>query len=123
MVGIPGHHSPEHRFFCARTANRRRSTMNDQDLILWKKLQQKWLTRRNLIRGAAGTAAGAGLLLGSGLRLAARADHDDDEGRETCALALPLPHTTAGPFGPLHFYFPGPIDGSAAATDGTGTHA
>jgi hypothetical protein len=22
----------------------------------------------------------------------------------------------------LHFYFPGPIDGSAAPTDGTGTH-
>jgi len=97
--------------------------MNKQGPFSFNTLQDKWLTRRNLIRGAAGTAAGAGLLLGSGLRLAARADHDDDEGRETCALALPLPHTTAGPFGPLHFYFPGPIDGSAAATDGTGTHA
>src|SRR5438270_1183810 len=96
--------------------------MNDQKSISWNKLQDKWLTRRNLIRGAAGTAAGAGLLLGSGLRLAARADHDDDEGKEACGLPLPLPHTTAGPFGPLHFYFPGPIDGSATATDATGTH-
>jgi len=96
--------------------------MNKQESDSWKKFQQKSLSRRNLIRGAAGTAAGAGLLLGSGLRLAARADDDDDEGRETCALALPQPHTTAGPFGPIHFYFPGPIDGSAAATDGTGTH-
>jgi hypothetical protein len=96
--------------------------MNDEKSISWKKLQQKSLSRRNLIRGAASTAAGTGLFLGSGLRLGARADDDDDEGRETCALALPQPHTTAGPFGPLHFYFPGPIDGSAAATDGSGTH-
>jgi len=95
--------------------------MNEQDSNSWKKLEEKWLSRRNLIRGAAGTAAGAGLLLGSGVRLSARAD--EDEGNETCGLALPLPHTTAGPFGPIHFYFPGPIDGSAAATDGTGTHA
>jgi len=95
--------------------------MNEQDPNSWQKLQQKSLSRRNLIRGAAGTAAGAGLLLGSGLRLPARAD-EDDEDKETCGLALPQPHTTAGPFGPIHFYFPGPIDGSAAATDATGTH-
>ncbi len=94
--------------------------MNDEKFISWNKLQEKWLTRRNLIRGAAGTAAGAGLLLGSGMRLPALAD--DDEDKEKCGLPLPLPHTTAGPFGPLHFYFPGPIDGSAAATDATGTH-
>ncbi len=94
--------------------------MNDEKFISWNKLQEKWLTRRNLIRGAAGTAAGAGLLLGSGMRLPALAD--DDEDKEKCGLPLPLPHTTAGPFGPLHFYFPGPIDGSLAATDATGVH-
>ena len=94
--------------------------MNDEESISWNKLYEKWLTRRNLIRGAAGTAAGAGLLLGPGMRLPALAD--DDEDKEKCGLPLPLPHTTAGPFGPLHFYFPGPIDGSAAATDATGTH-
>jgi hypothetical protein len=94
--------------------------MNEEKSRSWSKLQEKWLTRRNLIRGAAGTAAGAGLLLGSGLRSPALAE--DDEDKETCGLPLTLPHTTAGPFGPLHFYFPGPIDGSAAATDATGTH-
>ncbi len=31
--------------------------MNEQNFISWKKLQQKWLSRRNLIRGAAGTLA------------------------------------------------------------------
>jgi hypothetical protein len=99
-------------------------TVNEQDSVSWKKLQQKWVSRRNLIRGAAGAAAGAGFVLGSGLWMPAGADDDEDDGhKETCGLALPLPHTTAGPFGPLHFYFPGPIDGSAAATDGTGTHA
>ncbi len=96
--------------------------MNEQNFISWKKFQQKCLSRRNLIRGAAGTAAGAGLVLGSGLRFPALADDEDVDGKETCGLPLPLPHTTAGPFGPLHFYFPGPIDGSAAPTDATGTH-
>jgi len=77
-----------------------------------------------LRRGFLQTAAGAGMVLGSGLSIPARADDDaDHEGNAVrCAVPLPQPHTTAGPFGPLHFYFPGPIDGSAAATDGTGTH-
>jgi hypothetical protein len=84
--------------------------MNDQDPILWKKLQQKWLSRRSLIRGAAGTAAGAGLLLGSGLRSSVQADDDDN-----CkALARPIPHITTPPGG--HFFFPGPPDGSAPST-------
>jgi hypothetical protein len=43
--------------------------MNEQDSISWKKLQNKWVSRRNLIRGAAGT--GAGLMLASGLQLPA----------------------------------------------------
>ena len=96
--------------------------MNEQDFVLRRKLHQNRVSRRNLIRGAAGAAAGAGFVLGSGLWMPAGAD-DGDEDKEACGLPLPLPHTTAGPFGPLHFYFPGPIDGSAAATDGTGTHA
>jgi len=82
-----------------------------------------------LRRGFLQTAAGAGFILSSGLSTPARADDDDDhegkahEGKAVhCAVPLPQPHATAGPFGPLHFYFPGPIDGSAAATDGTGTH-
>jgi len=77
-----------------------------------------------LRRGFLQTAAGAGFILSSGLSTPARADDDDDHERKAvrCAVPLPPPHTTAGPFGPLHFYFPGPIDGSAAPTDGTGAH-
>ncbi len=61
----------------------------------------------------------AGGVLGAGLWTPARAD---DDNTRPCAVPLPQVHTTAGPFGPLHFYFPGPIDGSVAATDGTGAH-
>jgi hypothetical protein len=87
--------------------------MNDEKSNSWKKLQEKWLTRRNLIRGAAGTAAGAGLLLGSGLRSSALADDEDEGKHDKCkALARPIPHIT----GPGHFFFPGPPDGSAPST-------
>jgi len=65
---------------------------------------------------------GAGAALGSGLWAPNAALADDDDGEKRCGVPLPLPHTTAGPFGPLHFYFPGPIDGSASPTDATGTH-
>ena len=78
------------------------------------------MSRRALLH----RAAGAGAVLGSGLWMPVRAERaDDDRHRDgRCGVPLPIPHTTAGPFGPLHFYFPGPIDGSAAATDATGTH-
>jgi hypothetical protein len=64
----------------------------------------------------------AGAVLGSTLWAPSLAVADDDHNKR-CGVPLPIPHTTAGPFGPLHFYFPGPIDGSASPTDGTGTHA
>jgi hypothetical protein len=87
--------------------------MNGEGYISWKKLQEKRLTRRKLIRGAAGTAVGAGLLLGYGLQSAALADDEDEGKHNKCkALARPIPHIT----GPGHFFFPGPPDGSAPPT-------
>jgi hypothetical protein len=62
--------------------------MNKQDVISWTKFQQKWVTRRNLIRGAAGTVAGA-VLLGP---KPAIADEDDDRTEHAgCVLADPIP--------------------------------
>jgi hypothetical protein len=93
--------------------------MNDEKSISWKKLQEKWLTRRNLIRGAAGTAAGAGLLLGSGLRSSALAD-DDDEGKRNRCKAVPrtITHISTPPG--AHFFFPGPVDASPTTSPDTG---
>ena len=85
--------------------------MNNEKSISWKKLRAKSLSRRNLIRGAAGTAAGTGLLLGSGLRFSAFAE-DEGTNNKCKALARPIPHIT----GPGHFFFPGPPDGSAPST-------
>jgi hypothetical protein len=93
--------------------------MNEQDFISWKKLQQKWVSRRNLIRGAAGTALGAGLLRAN----PAYAGHDDDDHR---GIPKPIPHNTSLPFGPgpFHFYFAGPVEGTAfATTDPFGAHS
>jgi len=93
--------------------------MSDEKSISWNKLQEKWLTRRNLIRGAAGTAAGVGLLLGSGLRSSALADDEDEGERNKCKpVARPIPHITAPPG--THFFFPGPVDASAVTSPNTG---
>jgi hypothetical protein len=93
--------------------------MDKQDSNSWKKLQQKSLSRRNLIRGAAGTAAGAGLLLGSGLRLSARADdHDEGEHNKCRAVPRPIPHISTPPG--AHFFFPGPVDASPTTSPNTG---
>ena len=84
---------------------------NNERSVSWNKLQEKWVTRRNLIRGAAGAVAGAGLF-SSGLRSSALADDDDEGKHNKCkALARPIPHISTPPG--QHFFFPGPPDGSA----------
>ena len=88
--------------------------MNNPGLL--PRFLRRGIPRRSLVHATMGAAGAA---LGSGLWTPARAD---DDNTRPCAVPLPQVHTTAGPFGPLHFYFPGPIDGSLAATDGTGTH-
>jgi len=93
--------------------------MDNEKSVLWEKLQEKWLSRRNLIRGAATTAAGAGLLLGSGPQFSALAD-DEGEGEHGKCKAVPRPirHITAPPG--THFFFPGPVDADPAASPNTG---
>src|SRR5713226_7376246 len=93
--------------------------MDEQDFQSWKKLQQKWLSRRNLIRGAAGTAAGAGLLFGSGLQLRAFAGEEDEGEHNKCKpVARPIPHITTPPG--AHFFFPGPVDASPTTSPNAG---
>jgi hypothetical protein len=93
--------------------------MDEQDFNSWQKLQQKLLSRRNLIRGAAGTAAGAGLLLGPGLQSFALAEEKDEEDGNKCeAVPRPIPHISTPPG--THFFFPGPVDASATTSPDTG---
>ena len=72
--------------------------MKEQDSISWKNLQQKWVTRRNLIRGAAGTALGAGLLRP---KLVYADDDDGDSEHAECVGPNPIPGgvTALKPFG------------------------
>lgn len=92
--------------------------MTNQGLL--SRYLRRGISRRNLVHGS----MAAGAVLGSGLWTPARADDDEQEGHCLCGQPLPITHTQPNPFGvPIHVYFPGPIDGSAAATDPTGTHA
>ncbi len=75
------------------------------------------LSRRQLFTGA----GGLGLVLGSGLWVAANADEGDREaGVAGCVSALPIPHISSPPG--AHFFFAGPVTGVAFPTDPTGAH-
>jgi hypothetical protein len=71
--------------------------MNDQNYSLWEKFQEKWMSRRNLLRGAAGTVLGAGL---ARPKLVYARDEDDDS-ENGCVSPNPIPGGVVGlkPFG------------------------
>jgi len=71
--------------------------MNDPNYGLWHKFQEKWLSRRSLIRGAAG-ALGAGFARPA---LAHASDEDGDRERAACVGPNPIPGGVVGlkPFG------------------------
>ena len=70
--------------------------MNKKDPISWKKLEQKCLSRRNLIRGAAGAALGTTLFHAK----SAFAGHEDDD--KGCRGPLLSPISGGGaPFTPF----------------------
>jgi len=71
--------------------------MNEQNNNPWKKFQEKWLSRRNLIRGAAGTALGAGLFRPT---LGYANDEDDDSEHGVFFGPSPIPGGNTG----LHPY-------------------
>ena len=71
------------------------------------------VTRRRLVRGA------AGLAFGSGVANSLSAQETEDGARLSAALPLPIAHIAAPG---LHFFFAGPVEGTAVATDPEGAH-
>ena len=71
--------------------------MRDESYSPWKKFQETWLSRRSLIRGAAGAALGAGLLRP---RLTyANGDDDSEDGACLAPKAIPGGVFALKPFG------------------------
>ncbi len=76
------------------------------------------VSRRGLFAGAG--AAGAGLALSPALSLPVLADEDRDNAIFSIRHSPnEIPHVATLAFGPqkVHFYFPGNVEGGAAATD------
>lgn len=71
------------------------------------------MSRRNFFAKAAGATAAA---LTSNLWMPSLA-YADAPGT---GIPNPIPHVTPGPFGPLHFFFPGPADASSSASPNAG---
>ena len=87
------------------------------------------VSRRNFFGRAA--IASSAVLLGSSIPSKVEAEKKKEDKREEsrcglpglCDFPVPIPHVnTPQPPGGAHFYFPGPVDGSAAPTDPTGTY-
>jgi len=72
--------------------------MSEQNFTPWKTLHQKWLSRRNLLRGAAGTVLGASLLPP---KLVFADNGEDDSEHFGCVGPNPIPGgvTALKPFG------------------------
>lgn len=72
--------------------------MNEQDYSPWKRFQEHWLSRRSLIRGAMGTALGAGLLRSNPVYAS---DDDGNDEPSGCVGTNPIPGGVTGlkPFG------------------------
>jgi len=82
--------------------------------------QLRNVSRRRFVGITAGAASG---VLGAGLWTPARGERDDDDDKRTagrpCPEQNPIPHLNQAVIGigGFRFFFPGPIDGSPAATD------
>ena len=84
------------------------------------------VSRRNFFGRAA--IASSAVLLGSSIPSKVEAEKKKEDKKEEsrcglpglCDFPVPIPHVNTPPPGGAHFYFPGPVDGSAAATDPSG---
>lgn len=75
------------------------------------------ISRRQLV-GKAVATGGAGIVLGSSLPKPLLADEDEDRRVSQEVQPLPIPNISPGPN--QHFFFPGPVEGTAFSTDLTG---
>jgi hypothetical protein len=78
------------------------------------------LSRRSFF-GRAATAGGAALV-GSSIPGNVWAHEDEERLPGLCNFPVPIPHVNIPPPGGAHFYFPGPVSGTAASTDPSGAH-
>ena len=79
------------------------------------------LSRRSFFGRAA--AAGGAALLNSSVPAKVWANDASPCGLPgLCDFPVPIPHINVPPPGGAHFYFAGPVDGSAVATDPSGAH-
>ncbi len=89
--------------------------MDKEVFLPWRGIRHKGLNRRKFIGASAG-AAGAGLVLGSGLGISAFAQ---EAAQQSCPdLPRPIPHITTPPG--QHFFFPGPVDADPMASPNKG---
>ena len=79
------------------------------------------LSRRNFFGRAA--VASSAVLLGSSVPSEIGAQEASCGAPGLCDFPVPIPHVNTPPPGGAHFYFPGPVDGSAFVTDPSGAHA
>ena len=72
--------------------------MTETNYNPWQRLQEKWLNRRSLLRGAAGTMLGTGLLRP---KLLSASDDDSENEPDACVAPNPIPGGVTGlkPFG------------------------
>ena len=72
--------------------------MNNRGFSLWDQFQEKWLSRRGLIRGAAGTMLGADFFRP---KVVHASDDDGEEEQSACVGPSPIPGGAVGlkPYG------------------------
>jgi hypothetical protein len=98
--------------------------MSDKDLLS-RHTARLAVSRRAFMRGAASGGGAALALQSASVTSATAARDDEDEDHRVhglCDDPFPIPHLTTLPFGSVHFFFPGPVEGTSVPSDPTGAH-
>ena len=87
--------------------------MNNRGFSLWDQFQEKWLSRRGLIRGAAGTMLGAGFFRP---KVVHASDDDGEEEQSACVSPSPIPGGAVG-LKPYGIFIHNPLNPAKALAD------